>query len=539
MDAFRQRSRWTPVDYALCVGLLALGMAARLWSLADQSVWYDEYITLAALDAGSLWETLKQELTLDWSMVPAYHVLQYAWAHAIARSDYGIRWLSILLSAASFPLLYAIARRVAGRWAAVVALLFLALSPFHLFHAQGIRNYALALTCALASVWCFVRALEDPARRHWWAGNVLANALLVWTHVFGVFLIAAQGIQLLVFRRKPVRGWVAWGLANALMLLPVALWIVQMQNNSGYPTEPRPDLARFHEVVLAHYSHPFNWMEFNVSVNDAYDALGPAGAWLMAPSEANNFVPPRKRWDRRLVLSGEALLVAGGTLAVVRAVRRRGGEHGSPMQSGVLLLLWLVVPAVALFLMGILLQRSVFQERYLIYAYPALYIAMGLGVQALRWNALRVAAIGVLAGLLGVQALAYQVVPIRHDFQGVVRLYRNAAQPGDRLVLHRMITGWLFLHNLGDPEREHVDTGSFEQLATAVERALAEAPRVWVVMPSNPPDTGGDPEETGTAERFMELCRERGWPYTRDVFAGMQNTWLFRVGEGDGGGLRR
>jgi len=71
-----------------------------------------------------------------------------------------------------------------------------------------------------------------------------------------------------------------------------------------------------------------------------------------------------------------------------------------------------------------------------------------------------------------------------------------------------------------------------------MDEELAARGRVWVVLLSQPEMTGGPPEVTGLANRFTDELKQRGTPYSRDLFIGMQNVWLFHCGDGSGGPLR-
>lgn len=521
---------WEQRDTLYCAGLLLLGMALRVWNLADQSVWYDEWITLRALGEATLAACIRKEIELDFSMVPAYHVLQYFWAKWVSSSDYGIRWLSLLFAAASFPLLYAIARRMYGRGAAVVALLVMALAPYQIFHAQGIRNYSLALFAGLLSVYAYLRCLPSGSARRWWVLNVLANTLLLWTHLFGAFLFAVQGIHLLLFRRKPPRAWLLWGVAHVLIVLPVGLWQWTLPGNATYPDVPRPPLTRLYTLLAHHYTHPFEWVDYSIPTANTHEVLTPLGAALGERNQDNGFFSLRMRGANALHKYTAALLL----LFLAGALWRARSGVGEEASRATLLLLWAVLPALGIFLIAWLFQKEAAFERYLIYAYPALYIALGAAVMCtpLRWA--QAGLTFLLVALLSLQALAYQVIPIRQDYRSLVDSFQRQASPESPVIAFRYTVENLFRYNLHEPTREIARADSYEQLVSRVDEQLSMRGDAWVVLPSMPPETGTATDEHGLGERLLATCAERGWQVKHEVYGGMSLLWLLHIQRGDG-----
>ncbi len=526
-----KHARWEWRDTAWCLALFALGLITRIWNLSAQSVWYDEWITLRALNEPSLAACIRKEIELDFSMVPAYHIAQYYWAHWVSGSDLGIRWLSLLFALAALPLLYVVARRLYGRGAAVLAVLVLALAPYHLFHAQGIRNYSLALLAGLLSMYCYLRCLEPEARRRWWLFNTAANALLLWTHLFGVFLFAVQGLHLLLFRWRERPVWVRWIAIHGLLLLPVALWQWSLPGNAEYPDVARPTLYRLYALLAHHYTHPFDWVDYSIPVRNAYNVLSPLGAYLGERNPENGFIS-RRMYSANLLHWLSFLLLA---YYVVSSVFRARGGAGIERSRLLLTVLWAVVPAAGIFAIAWVFKKEAAFERYLIYAYPAMYVALGAAVMRLPWRPLRWGAALALAGLLCVQAVAYQVIPIRHDFIAAVEAFRREAAATSRVIAYQYTAENLFRYNLSDEGREIVRADSYEQLEQQLADELAQRGEAWVVLVCKPAVEYAAPEEHGLGERVLATCTARGWLASPRVFGGMQLVWLLHVRPADGG----
>jgi 4-amino-4-deoxy-L-arabinose transferase-like glycosyltransferase len=516
-------------DLALCAGVMALALLARVWNLSGQSVWYDEWITLRALDAPSLLACLRIERELDWSMVPAYHVIEYYWARWISGSPLGLRWLSLLFSMASFPLLYAIALRHGGRWVAVTALLFMALAPLNIFHAQGIRNYPLALLAGLASQYAFMRAIEPGAPRRWWWLNFAANVLLVWTHLFGALLFAAQGLFLLAFRRSP-RLWLRWGLPLVVALLPLAAWQATSPGNANYPTVPRPPLKALPDLINKHYTHPHDWADYNIPMEDTYGILSETGAVFGGRSKEHNGLSLRMRMGAWLEWTTKWMLLAFALLTAYHLWRpRQPDERRQLAERAFLLFAWVAVPTLCLFALAWIFAKPVAFVRYLIPAYPALYIMLGIVVSKPPFALVRSTLLLVLAGLLAVQAIAYQVIPIRSDYLSVVSDIRAGAQPAERIYTMDYNAENLLRFNLNDPSREIILASGYEHLFMLLDEAAPSGEPFWVMLHSLPQDAAAYSDDAGRAEKFMADCTARGWTHTYTAHGGMVTVWLFRV----------
>ncbi|MFM1922125.1 MAG: hypothetical protein RLZZ303_3759, partial [Candidatus Hydrogenedentota bacterium] len=90
-----------------CLGLIVLlGFALRMHRLGEQSIWFDEALSLAWLHEPDFLSFIRHQFQMGWSLVPAYYVLEYYWAQWIGSSVYSIRVLGVLLNTAAIPLLF-------------------------------------------------------------------------------------------------------------------------------------------------------------------------------------------------------------------------------------------------------------------------------------------------------------------------------------------------------------------------------------------------------------------------------------------------
>ncbi len=185
---------------------------------------------------------------------PLYFLLLHILRNVAGETIFALRYSGVLAGFLAVPFIYVLGTAVYGRRVGLFAALLMAISPFHVWQSQVLRNYSLLLTLNLASVYGMFRfVLADPqsARKRWLLLWLTAGLLGIYTHYFGFFVFAfglfvllagvlrRQGISSLVRQR---RTWLILG-AGLLILLP-ALFIALGRFNAGQQVD-------FHQVALS------------------------------------------------------------------------------------------------------------------------------------------------------------------------------------------------------------------------------------------------------------------------------------------------
>lgn len=213
------------------VGLLCVaGLLLRMQRLAWQPLWWDEgYSVYFATEPLSrmAWLTARD------IHPPFYYALLHGWFKALAASDVvTARLLSILWGVLALPAIAWVAQRLFPHRPRVawLAVLLLALNPFHLFYSQEVRMYGLALLLNLLATGFFAGLLElpngDAQRRRWaFAGYVLMASLSLLTLYYSAFVLVAHQFWALVHwwrsGRIPRAAWLA---AALIILLQIPWW---------------------------------------------------------------------------------------------------------------------------------------------------------------------------------------------------------------------------------------------------------------------------------------------------------------------------
>ncbi len=402
----------TPQRALLAVAALtALAFVLRLAGIG-QSLVDDEIFTYDIVTRFGFGDILSQ--VRDTSITPPLHYLVAHVAVQVGDPTLWVRVPSLLLGAATVPLVYLVGSRTVGRGAAVLGSALLALSPMAVWYGDEARAYATLTFVALLSTYTLLRALEPGRRRWaWWLVFVLASAGVLYTHYTGVFVLIAQ------------TAWAAWAclaegsrrrlgeLALATVLIVVAYlpWIPayhdQHNNKVG--------------ILAINFLHPLNW-------HTAWENV----AKLLVGQ-------PFEPWDDLLGAPGLVLIGIGlAALAagwVVNATDPGASIRLRPRPSGTVLVAMLAVATpVALLLYGIF-DTSLYAPRNLLASLPGMCLLLGAAVVGIRPPFRTVAAVALIGAVALTSAEGLRVEHHRPPFDKAGAYLDREAGPRDAVLL--------------------------------------------------------------------------------------------------------
>ena len=331
--ATRLRTSAVALDAAVVAGIsLVLGLIR----LGKPSLWLDESFTaignpITTFTGGYHW---------------LYYSLEWPWRQVAGQSEWALRFPSVLGSMLACALLVVLGHRLVERWAALVAGILLATSPFFVKWSQQARGYTLLVAVGLLATLALLRALERGTRGAWALYGLAFSAVIVW-HPVGGLLLAPPHAVLIGQRRE--RAFPHALLAGVVVMVLGVPWAAQIALRST-----GADVA-------------MNWLKFptaGVAARTFLDVSGAAGVGVL------------------LALAGLWLL-------------RRRGERD--------LAIWLGSWAFAPFVLALVvsLVRPVYLDRYLLVAAPAFALlgAVALVRMSVRWRAVAVAAVVVASSV--------------------------------------------------------------------------------------------------------------------------------------------
>lgn len=401
---------WALRDSAWLLLLSLLALVARCIRLGHQPFWLDEVFT---------WQRIHLDTTALIAdsfanrHMPNYFLLLSSLVPQ--QADFtALRLPSALFGALAVGVVYAIGRRVAGRFAGVVAALLMALAPTQVQYGQEARSYALLLLLIAVALWGLVGLAQQPARAALGLRRQGAP-WLEWTAYLGGTIAALDVLG-------DALPW--WAASNAALF---CIWRSLRKTES-------PGLARdflrcwlWGQALVLACCAPFYLAVFVASsgrVLSAFDWV-PALSWhnlwvaagstyLMRPAAVVHFglVP-----TAAAVLSPCVAVLCGAGL-----YRLRGRLDGRALALG-----FAVLP---LLLLAVSVLKPVLVPRYLLWSAVPFFVLAGVGATALsrHW---RPAVVVLLPLLCLVNLWPVYRVSTKPRWDRAAAALAAAVQPGD------------------------------------------------------------------------------------------------------------
>jgi hypothetical protein len=136
---------------------------------------------------------------------PFYFLLLHILILLAGESVFALRYLGVAAATLAIPAMYGLGFIAFGRRVGILAALLIAISPFHIWQAQVLRNYSLLLTLNLLSVYGLIRFLtgsKEGKRGRWLFVWAVAGLVGIYTHYFGFFVFAFGILALIAFYVK-------------------------------------------------------------------------------------------------------------------------------------------------------------------------------------------------------------------------------------------------------------------------------------------------------------------------------------------------
>jgi uncharacterized membrane protein len=412
-------ARKRPIAAAI-VGLTLIAFLLRFWGLTRQSLWTDEAFTVIYAQIFEGYTAQKFFFNLQG---PVHAAALYLWTCLFGTGETALRSFGAILGTATIPCFYWAVQPVLRREAALLACLLLALSPFHLWYSQEIRNYVLLILMAVVSIGAYLRILQGEKG---WVLYTVANILGLLSNLSHAFLLGAQGLGLIGFgrgRRKLLARLALSWTATVLVLTP---WLIQFYSRmvvpSGLAGHPvTRDLTRVRGATTA----PVLGLPYAYYVFATGYSYGPSLAELHETTGTGLVASVRGHLP--------ALLWAAAAFGIVGILgARKLWREGGPQRFWLLLFL---LPVALTYLVA-LLNVKVFNARYAAVAFPAVLVVLTAGVFAsprawVRWSLLTAILIP-----FGVSLARYEFDPRywKEDSRSAVAFVRAEARPGDLLL---------------------------------------------------------------------------------------------------------
>jgi hypothetical protein len=406
---------------------------------------------------------------------PLYFLLLDVWVAFAGESAYAIRMLSTMFSVLGLAATYAVGKCLFDRWTALMAVVVLGTAGMFVYYAREARMYSLMLCLGAFSMWTYVRWLRHPACICSIVYGLLIAALLL-THYYAGFMVLTQALYVLLVRPRQLTRWLmVTGSAFAIFVF----WAPGLLRQSHAHFDGSLDPAL-----------PVHWW----TVKWAASILTGGIWWLpLAP------------------------FVAGRALVRLRRC----------VDAILLLLLWFLVTPVVALVLNVWVPLF-YHVRYLIATLPAGALLVAYGLRHVFWRPL---ACLLLLALVYTQLVTFdRFWPGKSPWDSTVRQMvdvRRPEEPSLTYIADCCVEAY-YDRQFGIKNGFALDLSSRRHSAAEVRELVASldaAPSVWLVMPTNLPETW---------EAIWALAADRHVGY-RD---GVEFMSFYRFDREGGDGLR-
>lgn len=529
MPAQEDQALTAPQFWGASFAILAVAAFLRLPSLAYESLWVDEFITLLISKAPLL--SLPLEAAQRDSQPPLFYLLVRG-INALGTNEVTLRLTSVLAGLATIPAIGWIAKQLSGCRAALIAMGILAISPFHVWYSLEARGYALVLFLLTLSVGFLLRAGgRSKSSRMAWFWFVATTALALYTHLMALpFLLVQVAVAIWVGRRKKRRIPRAGGLAALedfawhrillgqcaalFMFLPGAILLFR----HAWLHYLLPPTSVFLEGPTTTYALSPNGVA-GLGAATAYGLFTLLAGFSLGPSvrELHDLSGSTLRGVFTPSVALFCVLVGVVAWFAFRSTRRRTplGEAGFLWTATVLL----VIPVAVFF------AEAPFRPRYVAIALPGVVLWLAGGISGLKHPMIRSAiAVALLAALLISLTHRHAARYVKDDVRSAASYLLDTGETETTLVLstRSMVDGLGFYLETESTEhpfevRSYPSWGIVETQVEATEEfrgLLAETETAWLLL--------GRVWEADPQSLILSAARDTHQVEERGVWPGVQ-----------------
>jgi uncharacterized membrane protein len=301
---------------------------------------------------------------------PLFLLLTGFWVKVFGIGPFSLRFLPLVFNSLTVLFIYFTGKRFFNIWTALIASGMFLLSTLHFFHGVNARVYSLVSLETAAALYFFLRYANNLGDRKAFAGLLITNLLLVYSHYFGWFVILSQVVTGFFFIR-------------------------------GHKT--------FFRLMLPPFLTFIGFLPMVPAVYNLFIAKSDPGTWLNAPNPIDfllqiyrflNFKPAAYLI---LAILGVGLLY----LLLILIIRKRI----RPSTNTAVLLLWWLLPYTLMFLIST--RLPIFNNNYNLFNSIGLYLFIAAAIGFLfQWNRY----LEPVFGILVVAVMGYYLKILPKDF---------------------------------------------------------------------------------------------------------------------------
>jgi len=327
----------------LLPAILVLGLILRLYKIGLESLWFDEVGVVDRATRGVF------EFLFGEHIGVSYRLILNFWMKFFGISEISIRLPSVFFAVGSLMLTYKIGAFLFSKKVGLYSAFLLAISPFHIFYSQDATNYSLSSFLILSSMWFFFKILSRTNNKYDLIGYSIVSILALYSNLLSVIVIFLQNAFFLIKRPFSLRKWIKCQLSilivSLLYFIPLGYFYFFKQSD-------------FFKIRI-------NWipvfsMQYLLDLFKTY-CYGGSGFGLEIFPEWIVFV--------LCCLQGGAFILG------ILSTKKRFYI--------IVLAVWIIFPVLVISFFSIFVI-PLFVIRYFIFALPAFYIIVALGISRLK-----------------------------------------------------------------------------------------------------------------------------------------------------------
>ena len=384
--------------------ILLLALILRLINL-NQSLWLDEAVQ--AITAKGSFTYIFLEIVGDFHP-PLYHFLMHYWVLIFGSSEIALRMPSVLFGVGTVGIVYLITKKITdSKICSIIAALFLATAPFHIYYSQEARMYSMGTFFMAVSFYYFLRILKDDKG----ALKVIffiATLAALYTDYYAWLGILAQVIYLLIKKKFK------FGIWYLLFVICYSPWLPMFltQIKTGMmATQSLPEWGRLVNLSFIK-AIPLTFIKFSIGRISIFN---------------------------KTLYTGVAGLIIGlNSFLLFRAIR--GWLKEGLKESKGVVVAWFFVPLVIAWFVSLFVPN--FQPFRLLLILPAFYLLLLFGIFSFKSKVIR-SGLTALVITINLSSLAvYYFNPYfqREDWKGLVNFLQK--QENSQVLLPSETSNW-------------------------------------------------------------------------------------------------
>lgn len=203
--------------------ILILAAVLRL-ILINQSLWLDEAIQVLAVENNGYLSLITQYSLGDFHP-PLYHLILKFWTGIFGISEVATRSLSVLVGVATVFVIFLIGKEIKNEKFGLIAGLFLATAPLHIYYSQEARMYATAAFFIVVLIYFFIKLLKIERFFYWFFFTLILILTLYTDYLPYLILLPLNFYVFWQFKNLTTKFLVRWFTSQLLALIFLLPWV--------------------------------------------------------------------------------------------------------------------------------------------------------------------------------------------------------------------------------------------------------------------------------------------------------------------------